>query len=173
MSRAAEYVSPEVGRRMAVALPYHHRLITEVAATTGLRIGDILALQPEDIAEALTHRGWLRVREQKTGKQRAVRLPTKLLRQLAAYSGENWVFESPRDRRKHLTRQAVNQILQDRARQLRLQQRVSPHSYRKQYAVRRLAETGDFSRVQRDLQHDDPGTTALYALADKIKRNPR
>lgn len=172
---AAEYVSPELGRRLGVVLPYNHRLLTETMAATGLRVTDVLTLQPEDVAEALTHRGWLQVREQKTGKYRAVRLPTKLLRQLAAYSGQYWVFQSPQDPQRHLTRQAVNKMLKQRATAYRAGQQVSPHGYRKQYAVRLLEETGDLRRVQRAMGHDDPGTTALYALADKmpVKREER
>lgn len=170
MGEAAEYISPEIARVLAVALPYHHRLIVEVAACTGLRISDILQLQPEDIAEALTHRGWLRVLEQKTGKRRAVHLPAKLLRLLAGYCGEYWVFESPKDPRRHLTRQAVNKMLKQRSCRMKLRQQVSPHSYRKQYAVSLMRRTHDLKRVQRELGHEDAGTTALYALSDQLTR---
>lgn len=170
MGRAAEYISPETAARLARELPYRHRLIVEVAAVTGLRISDVLQLQPEDVAEARVHRGWLRVLECKTGKQRAVHLPARLLRQLEAFTGQYWVFESPLDPRRHLTRQAVNKMLAARAKGLRLGQQVSPHGYRKQYAVQLMHRSGDLGKVQRALGHRDPGTTALYALSDKLQR---
>lgn len=173
MGRAAEYVSPEVARRLARELPYNHRLIVDVAAVTGLRISDVLQLRLEDVAEAHAHRGWLRVLECKTGKRRAVHLPAKLLRQLEAFTGQYWVFESPRDPRRHLSRQAVNKMLATRARAVRLGQQVSPHSYRKQYAVQLMHRSGDLGKVQRALGHSDAGTTALYALSDQLRRKPR
>ena len=44
----------------------------------------------------------------------------------------------------------------------------TPHSLRKLYAVRKLAETRSLVAVQRDLGHTSPAVTALYALSDRF-----
>ena len=65
MSRTRAITSDEL-RRLLRRLDDPARLAVRIAADTGLRISDILALRPGDLAERMT------VTERKTGKQRTV-----------------------------------------------------------------------------------------------------
>ena len=89
----------EVGHVLAALTP-SNRLVAQVCLHTGLRLGDVLALRPQQLA------GHFWLTESKTGKRRQVGLPKPLLAQLRAQAGEDWVFPS-RNPAKHRTRQAV------------------------------------------------------------------
>ena len=164
----ADYVSaPEMAHVLALLMPANRRAM-EVALVSGLRIGDVLTLRRDQLAPRM------RVTERKTGKQRTVRLPAALLRDLQRLVGTyaddcQWVFPG-RDPAKPRTRQAVWQDVQRAARAVRLPASVqcSPHSARKMYAVKMYQRTGDLSRVQRDLRHSSPEVTLLYAMADEL-----
>lgn len=136
-----------------------NRLVLRVLLHTGLRIGDVLRLRPEQ----LKPRFW--VTEQKTGKRRQVGLPEPLLSDLRAAAGEVWVFPG-RDPEKHRTRQAVWKDVKRAADACRLRQNVGPHSARKVYAVELLRRYGDIERVRRALNHDSEVVTLIYAMAD-------
>lgn len=151
----------EVEHVLAALTPVN-RVIMRVCMHTGLRVGDVLALRTAQIAP----RFW--VTEQKTGKRRMVGLPAGLLADMRKIAGEIWVFESPRDPKKHRSRQGVWKDVKRAARAFRLPQNVAPHSARKVYAVDLLAKYGDIERVQRALNHSNPAVTMIYAMADKL-----
>lgn len=135
-------------------------LVMRVCLHTGLRVGDVLALRPEQIAR----RFW--VTESKTKKRRQVGLPEPLLSDIKNAAGKKWVFPG-KDPEKPRTRQAVWKDVKRAARLLRLPQNIGPHSARKVYAVDLLAKYGDISRVRRALNHSSDSITLIYALADK------
>ena len=151
----------EVEHVLAALTPVN-RVIMRVCMHTGLRIGDVLALRTAQIAP----RFW--VTEQKTGKRRMVGLPAGLLADMRKIAGEIWVFESPRDPKKHRSRQGVWKDVKRAARAFRLPQNVAPHSARKVYAVDLLAKYGDIERVQRALNHRSQSVTLIYAMADRL-----
>lgn len=140
-----------------------NRLVCRVCLQTGLRVGDVLSLTPAQIA---TDR--LSVVESKTGKRRTVRLSAALLAELRAQSGEHWVFAGRNDPRKHRTRQAVWSDMVRAARALRLKPQATPHSTRKDYAVRKYHACGNIDTVRKALNHDNSVVTMLYALADQL-----
>ena len=96
----AEYLLNREVELILAALMPANALALRVALHTGLRIGDVLRLKPEQ----LKTRFW--ITEQKTGKKRQIGLPEKLLAELRETAGECWVFPG-RDPEKHRTRQAV------------------------------------------------------------------
>lgn len=151
----------EVEHVLAALTPVN-RVIMRVCMHTGLRIGDVLALRTAQIAP----RFW--VTEQKTGKRRMVGLPAGLLADMRKIAGEIWVFESPRDPKKHRSRQGVWKDVKRAARAFRLPQNVAPHSARKVYAVDLLAKYGDIECVQRALNHSSQSVTLIYAMADRL-----
>lgn len=164
----ADYIgAPEMAHVLALLMPANRRAM-EIALATGLRIGDVLTLRRDQLAQRI------RVTERKTGKQRTVRLPVALLRDLqreaATYPDDcPWLFPG-RDPGKPRTRQAVWQDVRRAARAVRLPASLqcSPHSARKAYAVRAFQRTGDLTLVQRDLRHSSPEVTLLYAMADEL-----
>ena len=157
-----EYLlNQEVDRVLAALMP-SNRLVMRVILHTGLRISDVLELRPED----LKPRRW--ITEKKTGKKRLVGLPAPLLSDLRAESGKYWVFPSPKNPRKHRTRQAVWADVKRAAAAFRLPQNVGTHSARKVYAVELMRKYGDIESVRRNLKHRYRSTTEIYAIADLL-----
>lgn len=141
------------------ALTETNRLVMRTALHTGLRVGDVLKLQPHELRPHF----W--VTEDKTGKRRQVGLPEPLLSDLRNHAGEYWVFPG-RNPRKHHTRQAVWKDVKRAAQAFRLPQNVAPHSFRKVYAVELMKKYGDIEKVRRALNHNSESVTMIYALAD-------
>lgn len=148
---------------MFAALTPANRLVCRVCVNTGLRVSDVLALRTDQLA----HQFW--ITEQKTGKPRRVNLTRGLLWELQQQAGETWVFPSPKDPRRHRTRQAVWTDVKRASKAFRLPQNVSPHSFRKVYAVRLLERCkGNTERVKRALNHSDMATTMIYVMAFQL-----
>lgn len=143
------------------ALTKENRLALRVALHTGLRIGDVLALETKKLGPHF----W--IVEQKTGKRRQIGFPEPLLRELRMIAGKKWVFEGRNNPEKHRTRQAVWKDVKRAAAAFRLPQNVAPHSARKVYAVQLLEKYGDIEKVRRALNHSSPSVTVIYALADR------
>lgn len=163
MEMTTEYLlQREMGHVLAALTP-SNRLVARVCLHTGLRVGDVLALRPDELGRQF----W--ITEAKTGKRRRVNLTNDLLSSLRASSGEFWVFPG-RDPRKHRTRQAVWTDVKRAARAFRVRQNVAPHSFRKVYAVELMRECGDARRVQRALNHSDMATTMVYIMAAELLR---
>lgn len=154
-----EFVLDREVELILAALTPQNRLVIRTALTTGLRVGDVLALKPERLKPHF----W--VTEQKTGKKRQVGLPEPLLSDLKKHAGKHWVFPG-RDPLKHHTRQAVWKDVKRAAKLFRLPQNVAPHSFRKVYAVDLMKRYGDIDRVRRALNHGSETITMIYALAD-------
>lgn len=158
-----EYLLEKEVERMLGLLTPGNRLVMRVCLHTGLRVGDVLGLRPEQLKPHF----W--ITEAKTGKRRQVGLPEPLLSDLKESSGKYWVFPGV-DERKHRTRQAVWKDVKRAAKALRLPQNVGPHSARKVYAVEIMQRYGDIERVRRALAHSSDSVTMIYAMADKQLR---
>lgn len=155
-----EYLLDKELEHVYAALMPANRLVCEICAHTGLRVGDVVALKTEQLSRQF----W--VKERKTGKRRRVNLTDDLLKRVKAQAGRLWAFPGARNPGKHRTRQAVWADVKRAARAFRLPQNVAPHSLRKVYAVHVLENSkGDVSRVQRALNHDDMATTLVYVMA--------
>lgn len=155
-----EYLIEKEVERVLDLLTYDNRLVMRVLLHTGLRIGDVLQLRPEQLRPNF----W--ITEQKTGKRRQVGLPEPLLTDLRRAAGKTWVFPGA-DPTKHRTRQAVWKDVKRAAAALRLTANAAPHSARKVYAVELLRKYGDMERVRRALNHGGLEVTLVYAMADK------
>lgn len=153
----------DLGHVLAALMP-ENRLVMEVALHTGLRVGDVLALEAGSLAARMT------VREAKTGKSRRISISKPLLARLRAVCGQQWVFPGARDPGRHRTRQAVWADVKRAAKAFRLPANVTPHSARKIYAVEQFKRSGSIETVQRLLNHDDAAVTLIYAMADELSR---
>lgn len=154
-----EYLLDREVELVLSALTETNRLVIRTALTTGLRVGDVLALKPERLKPHF----W--ITEEKTGKKRQVGLPEPLLSDLKNHAGKYWVFPG-RDPMQHHTRQAVWKDVKRAAHAFRLPQNVAPHSFRKVYAVDLMRKYGDIAKVRRALNHRSDSVTVIYALAD-------
>ena len=141
-------------------LTYENRLVMRTLLHTGLRIGDVLQLRPQQLKPNF----W--ITEQKTGKRRQVGLPAQLLADLREAADGEWVFPGAKPG-KHRTRQAVWKDVKRAAQAARLTVNAAPHSARKVYAVKLLDKYGDIERVRRALNHGGIEVTLIYAMADK------
>ena len=158
-----EYLMRREMEHVFAALTLGNRLACRVAVHTGLRIGDVLALRTEKFRPQM----W--VTEAKTKKRRRVNLPKPLFEDVKAQVGVTWVFPSPRDPRKHRTRQAVWADVKRAARAFRMPQNVGVHSLRKRYAVDQLERSGgNYERVRRLLNHSDMAVTMIYAMSYQL-----
>lgn len=157
-----EYLLNREVQRVFDALMPSNRLVCKVILHTGLRLGDVLELKPEQLKEQF----W--ITEQKTGKRRRVGLTRELIRELHAQSGTEWVFPHRTDFKRHRTRQAVYADVKRAAKAFRLPQNVAPHSFRKAYAVELMEKYGNIERVKRALNHNSVATTTIYALSDRL-----
>lgn len=181
MARTDYLYQRQLDRVLGLLMP-GNSLVIRVQLHTGLRVGDVLRL-----TFPLRRQQW--ITEGKTGKRRHIGLPQQLIDAIAAdaaqYIPEHkwryiwevpprgvaplWAFPSPRDYRRHRTRQAVWKDIKRAARACRLAQNVGTHSARKVYAVGALRRAGgNIEAVQRALNHSDAGITMIYAMADKL-----
>lgn len=147
-------------------------LCLAIALETGLRMGDIVALRKKTVDEARANEGRARVREQKTGKTREVQFSDALLRRMSAQTrrqrkGE-YLFPHARKKGEHRTRESVRMSIKRTCERYHIDPAgVSPHSFRKLYAKRLYAETGNLEKVRAAMGHEQLATTALYVLSDK------
>jgi len=157
-----EYILNEAMERVLELLTPSNRLVMRVMLHTGLRVGDVLALKPEQLRRRFV------VTEHKTGKRKTVTLTDDLLCQLRLLAGEIWVFPMRGDPSRHRTRQAVWADVKRAAKACRMSQNVGTHSARKAYAVELYRKYGDIERVRRALNHSSACVTVLYACADSL-----
>lgn len=146
MSRTRAITSAEL-HKLLRRLDDPARLAVRIAADTGLRVSDILALRSDQIAPTM------RVTERKTGKTRAVRLRPATYKAAKAYAKYSGKYLIDRDR-STLYRQI-------RAAAADIGPHISMHSIRKYYAKRYCAAHG-LRATQKELQHDYLSTTLLY-----------
>lgn len=149
------------------ALPAVARLAWDTAVETGLRVSDVLQIRPEMLKAKMP------VCERKTGKWRIVNLSPELIRRLRANADirhSPWCFSAPTDAMRPLSRDTLGAMLR------RVNDRIAPnyvlamHSARKIYAINLYRRTGDYSAVQRDLQHEHLATTLIYIHGAPVAR---
>lgn len=130
-----------------------------VAAETGLRIGDVLALRRASVKADGIH-----YRAQKTRKCGVAPISAALRAELPK-SGK-YLFPSPYRSGEHLTRQAAWSRMKRAAKRGGVDLNgVSPHALRKVFAVELYRERG-FAAVKTALQHRNSATTEIYSFAD-------
>lgn len=160
----ADYISESSLTHILAALMPANRLAIIVSLTTGLRIGDVLALRTECLKKDR-----FTIKEEKTGKSRRVRLSKELRAELMKQAGRFFVFEHRTDPFDHRTRQAVYKDLKRACELFRVKGvSVSPHTARKIYGVQQFKRTGSLKAVQELFNHSSEAVTMVYAMADEV-----
>ena len=154
----------EIVHLLAALMP-ENRLACEISLATGLRINDVLSLKTEAVKKRR-----FTVREEKTGKTKAVYLPADLQARALACSGQHFVFEGRLNGKQHRTRQAVFKDLRRVSNAFLIKKHISPHSLRKIYAVEEYKKYGDLQRVKKLLNHNSEAVTMLYAFANELSK---
>lgn len=165
MKKARYSPADEMEHVIALLMP-QNQLVARVALETGLRVGDIVSLRESALKPTM------RIKQSKTGKFVTVRVSRPLLRALRANCSGGWVFPG-RKPGTHRARQSVWKDVARARRALRLRGTVSPHTWRKVYAVELYRKYGDIETVQKALGHENPLVTTLYALADTLTAKAR
>lgn len=160
-----DFVSRENLGHILAALTRENALAIRVSMATGLRIGDVLQLKPEQV---IPDKVRFTIKEQKTGKSRTVYLPKALREECFQNAGRFWVFEHRLDRKKHRTRQAVFKDMKRSAKAFRIAGHIAPHSARKMFAVEFFQKCGDLGKVKKLLNHSSEAVTYIYAMADVL-----
>ncbi len=139
-------------------MSYENALALRTSLETGMRIGDVLALEVSDLkGRTITYTA------QKTSKKGKAVVSVDLANRLRKIAGKRFLFEG-RSGDKPRTRQAVWKDVKRATRGV-FDENVAPHSARKTFAVEDFRTHG-FAHTQKALQHDSSGTTMLYAFAD-------
>lgn len=163
----SQWIPTQLFEHILAALMPENRLACEISLATGLRIGDVLRLRPDQVEPKLKR---FTIKEEKTGKRRTVYLPKELRERAFAICGRFWVFEHRLDRTKHRTRQAVFKDLRRAAMLFRVKAQVTPHTARKVFAVEYYNKhNNDIKKLQQLFNHSNEAVTFLYAMANVIK----
>lgn len=126
------------------------RLAVLISADTGLRISDILAIRPGDLAREMS------ITEKKTGKTRKVHLRESTLKAAKVYARYSGKYLIDRDR------STIYRQVSRTAAELGMNH-ISMHSIRKYYAKRYYRAHG-LAATQREMKHDYLSTTLLYLV---------
>lgn len=155
-----DYIKSDLYHKIYLRMTYENALALRTSLETGMRIGDVLALEVEDLkGRTITYTA------QKTGKNGKAVISVDLANRLKRISGKRFIFEG-RNGKKPRTRQAVWKDVKKATRNI-FEENVAPHSARKTFAVEDFQEHG-LPHTQKALQHDRTDTTVLYAFSDLL-----
>lgn len=158
------YLSANLYNRLYAHMTYDNVLILRIALETGMRVGDVVALQQRNLQKRT-----INYIAQKTGKRDkksiSQGLCNLLQRQLHSDLPSEYLFKHRTNPKRHRTRQAVWKNVKKACYEIGLDVNVTPHSARKTYAVDEFRDKG-LTVTQKELQHDNVNTTMLYAFSD-------
>ena len=138
-----------------------HRCILELLYSSGLRRGELLALEPKDID---SDRMLIHVRNSKGGKDRYTVLGQSTCERLRAYykeyRPEKYLFEG--ERMQQYSASSVVAIVREAARKTGISKKVTPHTLRHSFATHLLEQGVDIRHIQTLLGHSSTRTTEIY-----------
>ncbi len=142
------------------------RAMLETLYGTGMRVGELVRLRPEDVD---TEDRLVRIVEGKGRKDRNVPLTSAAARAISAYltqgrssllRSEPWLFLSKRGKKIH--RAQVGDIVKAWARKAGVKKNVSCHTFRHSMATHLLRGRADIRQIQALLGHGSLSTTERY-----------
>lgn len=158
------YINDKKFLTVLMLLTPPNRLAIKISLETGARIDDVLSLKTKDIQNRP-----IKYIEKKTNKKRTLKVSNKTLEEMQKYADTFYLFPNKRDNTRHRTRQAVWKDIHRAKRALRIKENLTPHSARKNYAVRLMKKyNNDITKVQKELNHSTPEVTMIYALSEML-----
>ena len=152
----------EVNHLVEASSDLREQAILMTLYSAGLRLGELIALQPADIDSAAMR---IRVRAGKGGKERRVMLSETLLtglrRYFRQYRPERWLFYG-RSPQEPISPRAVQKLVASAAVRAGLRKRVSPHVLRHSFATHLLEHGTNLRYIQELLGHRSLKTTMVY-----------
>ncbi len=154
----------EVRRLFAAAPTLRHKTLLMATYSGGLRVGEVIALQPGDIdsIQMLLH-----IRRGKGARPRTVMLADSLLIGLRQYwrryrPAQPWLFPSPRNPERHISTREVQRRFRQAADAAQIRKSCSMHSLRHAFSTHLLESGVDLTILQKLLGHRRIATTMRY-----------
>lgn len=158
-----DYIKSKDYHMLYMRMTYENALALRVSLETGMRIGDVLALEKSNLqGRTITFTA------QKTNKKGKAVVSSDLANRLSCIGNDKYIFIG-RSGTKPRTRQAVWRDVKQASKGL-FAENVAPHSARKTFAVEDYREHG-LPHTKKALQHERTDVTMLYAFADILSEN--
>ena len=139
-----------------------HQTLLVLVYSAGLRVGEVVRLQIEDLD---AERGLLHVRRGKGRKDRITiysDLAVAMVKAyVEAYQPVKWLFNGPNPHR-HITERTVQKIVKRAREKAGIPQHITTHSLRHSFATHLLEGGTDLRYIQELLGHNSPKTTEIY-----------
>ena len=157
------YSPEEIARILAAPTNPKHRVMLMTIYSAGLRLGEAVHLQVDDID---TTRKVIRIKEGKGKKERLTILSPKLLLELEEYfriyRPSTWLFFSERDRYKPVCETTCGKVFHKAKKKAGIAKEGGIHSLRHSFATHMLEAGVDLRTIQAILGHKNLSTTAVY-----------
>jgi|26BtaG_2_1085354.scaffolds.fasta_scaffold04724_1 site-specific recombinase XerD len=147
-----------------------HRIVLEVLYGSGLRLGEVVKIEWNDINFV---EGILRVNKGKGNKDRLVKLGENVIKHLLDYKDSRYnktniyVFDSMARPNTHISKKTVQKILENSCKKAKIKQHFNVHRLRHSYATHSLEAGVDIRKIQEALGHSSPKTTMIYTKVTK------
>ncbi len=139
-----------------------HTAILMIVYSSGLRVGEVVRLKPEDID---SERMLIHIKGAKGRKDRYTLLSGTALLTLQEYRKKynplKWLFEGARDGR-YISTRTVEKILEHACQKAGLKKDISVHTLRHSFATHLLESGTDLRYIQELLGHAHCKTTEIY-----------
>jgi site-specific recombinase XerD len=153
-------------------MPKRNAALIALMARAGLRIGEVVGLDLEDVA--LNERsGWVTIRQGKGLKERRVPLGLQARKALTTYLDVRPGVDTPAlfvtKSWRRMSERPVQRLVKSAAQRAGVQQNVTPHVLRHTFATRFLRKGGDLATLRDILGHANLATTSRYLHADATR----
>ena len=139
-----------------------HKTILLLTYSSGLRLGEVIRLRPEDIN---LDRELIHIKQGKRRKDRYTMLSQVAKDAFKAYvrryQPRDWLFPGMRPGR-HLHERSVQKVFDRAYKSAKINKKASMHSLRHSFATHLLEQGTDLRYIQELLGHESPKTTQIY-----------
>lgn len=154
----------EIERIIIATNNVKHRLIIQMAYSSGMRASELINLKFEDIN---FKRNTIHIKKSKGKKDRVVMLSPKVKKglKLLDVNVKGHVFVSNRNKKYSL--RAIEKIVENARKKAGIFTKVTPHTFRHSFATHLLENGTDISYVKALLGHSDITSTLIYTKVSK------
>lgn len=136
-------------------------ILFELGINSGLRISDLLKLKVEDVK----NKSSIRLKEQKTGKNKKIKINHQLKKAINEYIIDmdlaEYLFQSRKGENKPISRVQAYRVLKKAAKKLGIEH-LGTHTLRKTFGYHHYKQNKDVALLQRIFNHNSPTTTLEY-----------
>lgn len=145
-------------------------LLMTLGLNTALRISDLLAIRVADVMDPDTGKvkETFSLKEKKTSKAKTIYINTALRKalkesfQAGIFNGSEWLFPSPRNPQKPLSRQQCHNNLTKAAQLAGIKEPISTHSLRKTTGYHLYKKGTPIAVIMKLLNHSSQANTLRY-----------